>query len=401
MVHLLVDLDGTLVLTQNDTRPFFKTAEGRRYITDNIGCFDTAIPNQGLMGILEKYIREENLTVVTNSPVDYGVALLGKHEFDGVTIYGSMGKPQADNLLRVLVERKVNPREAVIVGDSPVDIYLAHALEITSIGIDWDGTKEQALRKSQPTFLARTIDEFAEALELIEECGCEYTPLKTPYRRFNPDELALVSDPEIEIFSAGNYIPFNRRNPNEPVNTFSSEIITLKRAKEYTYEELTQHRRDQPEFTDDYFAGGLVRTGKSFSDVFRRMFEMLLPIFEGANTNEMHLIIPAPNSNPEECYASDVNYIFTNAISRYFEDMYSFDKRFLVRADPVRKSGRSTDEHIRTIGTTDGIQYRDFRHAVIFDDVTTSGSQIAAIGKVLRASGYEGNLSGVVLGKTV
>ena len=247
----------------------------------------------------------------------------------------------------------------------------------------------------------KTSTELAEALELIEECGCEYTPLKTPYRRFNPDELALVSDPEIEIFSAGNYIPFNRRNPNEPVNTFSSEIITLKRAKEYTYEELTQHRRDQPEFTDDYFAGGLVRTGKSFSDVFRRMFERLLPIFEGANTNEMHLIIPAPNSNPEECYASDVNYIFTNAISRYFEDMYSFDKRFLVRADPVRKSGRSTDEHIRTIGTTDGIQYRDFRHAVIFDDVTTSGSQIAAIGKVLRASGYEGNLSGVVLGKTV
>ena len=101
MTHLIVDLDDTLFRTRN-LMPYRKTRRGLHYLEnmDNlrhlVNRSDMGIEpiSQPLTEIVQRFAKNDNVTVVTNSPEDYAKNLLQIHDIVGGYVVGAAGKPQ-------------------------------------------------------------------------------------------------------------------------------------------------------------------------------------------------------------------------------------------------------------------------------------------------------------------
>jgi phosphoglycolate phosphatase len=96
---------------------------------------------------------DHQLAVLTNKPVKISEDILkglklGKHFF---RIYGGDSfptkKPDPAGLLTILSEAGVQPREALLIGDSAVDVQTAHNSGVRCCGVTW-GFQPQAIQSA-------------------------------------------------------------------------------------------------------------------------------------------------------------------------------------------------------------------------------------------------------------
>lgn len=76
-------------------------------------------------------------------------------------------KPAPDGLLKACQILKVNPNEAIYIGDSPTDIQAARNAGMDSMGVTWDQlAKPSELKAENPNFIASTTHEALQFLLL-------------------------------------------------------------------------------------------------------------------------------------------------------------------------------------------------------------------------------------------
>jgi predicted amidophosphoribosyltransferase len=118
---------------------------------------------------------------------------------------------------------------------------------------------------------------------------------------------------------------------------------------------------------------------------------------------EETIVVAVPNSSPEYCYRFDANHVFTAALARDRAILTATDDRILSRVHPKSEShltgNRSSHEHYRTMGFSE-IDLSQEKNIILFDDVTTSGTQLTSAAKMLRYFGFRGNFYCVALAKT-
>jgi phosphoglycolate phosphatase len=102
--------------------------------------------------------------VLTNKPGDMsrrildGLGLGGR--FFRVLGGGDLGskKPDPEGLLLLLAEAGTAPGEAVLVGDSAVDVRTAHAAGVRAVGVSY-GLGPESLRETPPDLLLDDLRE--------------------------------------------------------------------------------------------------------------------------------------------------------------------------------------------------------------------------------------------------
>lgn len=126
----------------------------------------------GIRESLQAIQRSQNgvprkMAVLSNKPVNPSRAILealGLGTFFS-QIYGGNSfatkKPDPEGAMRLLAELAVKPEQAVIVGDSPVDIETGQNAGMYSIGVNY-GFAPHALEDAQPDVLVDLPQELAE-----------------------------------------------------------------------------------------------------------------------------------------------------------------------------------------------------------------------------------------------
>jgi phosphoglycolate phosphatase len=118
---------------------------------------ERTVPYQGVPEMLDA-LRPRTLAVLTNKPGGMSRTIL---EHLGLLprflrVYGggdlATFKPDPEGLLRLLDEAAVPAAEAVLVGDSAIDVRTARAAGVRAIGVDW-GFDLDSLRREAPDAL--------------------------------------------------------------------------------------------------------------------------------------------------------------------------------------------------------------------------------------------------------
>lgn len=118
---------------------------------------ERTVPYPGIPEMLDA-LRPRTLAVLTNKPGAMSRTIL---EHLGLLprflrVYGggdlATFKPDPEGLLRLLDEAGVPAQEAVLVGDSAIDVRTARAASVRAIGVDW-GFDRESLRREPPDAL--------------------------------------------------------------------------------------------------------------------------------------------------------------------------------------------------------------------------------------------------------
>ena len=89
---------------------------------------------------------------------DYFGVVLGS---DNVTRH----KPQPEPVLRSLAEYGVKPSEALVVGDMPVDVLMAHNAGVRCVAVSYGNATAEELAAVEADYI---IDRFAQLADIIE-----------------------------------------------------------------------------------------------------------------------------------------------------------------------------------------------------------------------------------------
>jgi len=364
---IYIDLDDTLIRTRQ-LLPYRRTAQGRNFVANNPHAVNTQ-----MIGDLREILRACEATVLTNSPRAYAHALLQKHNFPDMPIIGAADKPFCEVA-----------EGSLIIGDDAKDVLAAHANRSASIGTAWGYSSAEQLQQAEPNVvIARPED--------LEDLIIQYqNGLLTHQERQAPGEYAFMPEhhwqdaaPEIVRHALGTYIP-----PGEGMDPHSYDVLDHKRSKDHTIEEINNGAVSQ------FYHNRQVMGWKEFRNT-------LAPLYRRVNNHirdwPESTLIAAPNSLPEYCYRLDIN----RRATMNMDSQHCPEVRIIHRVHPktpAHAGNRGIQEHFRTIGV------KDFAintpRVVIFDDISTSGSQIEAIARILRWQGYEGEIYSVTLAQT-
>ncbi len=125
----------------------------------------------GIEGLLER-LSDRRLAVLSNKPGRFsreilaGLGAAGRF-FRVVGGDDAPRKPDPSGLLGLLREAGVSPEEAVLVGDSAIDVRTARAASIPAIGVTW-GLAAPSLEQDPPDVLAHDVAQLGVALEAAE-----------------------------------------------------------------------------------------------------------------------------------------------------------------------------------------------------------------------------------------
>ena len=129
---------------------------------------DTTRLFPGVREALER-LRGRTLAVLTNKPGDFSRTILAglgvADRFARIWGAGDVPghKPDPEGLRRLLAELGVDPQEAVIVGDSAVDVRTGRAAGVRSVGVTW-GLRPQDLLADPPDLVIDDLRELPERL---------------------------------------------------------------------------------------------------------------------------------------------------------------------------------------------------------------------------------------------
>jgi phosphoglycolate phosphatase len=132
------------------------------------GLLDATRPYPGVVTGLDR-LRDRTLAVLTNKPGNMSRTIL---EGLGLAdrffrVYGggdvSGRKPDPGGLLRILAEARATPGEALMVGDSAVDVRTARNAGTPIAGVTY-GLDPTGLRAAAPDLLVGSLEELADRL---------------------------------------------------------------------------------------------------------------------------------------------------------------------------------------------------------------------------------------------
>ncbi|MBS3124315.1 HAD family hydrolase [Candidatus Woesearchaeota archaeon] len=392
---LLFDLDETLVSTAH-LQPYFTTNEGKEYIANNIDQIPTELKHPELLKLVRSYHKNESAIILTNSPPAYARNLLNKHGFPAdLPVYAALNKPHLPLLERMLREENINLEEAIFVGDSAIDILSAHAIDIASTAVTWGNTStEEQLKRAEPQKIVSDYQDLEKAISDFENRAYSYQPRLDPDNYLQVDNRINQQDEvELNILDLGKYIPYSRGNSDQ----FSKEIMRFKKCKNHLLREIKANSRDK------FFYNGQVRDGSTFISALTHFLKLAAPHLEKRIFPADTCLIPLPNSLPEYCYKTDINLLFTRDLAK-LTGKKVINERIAYRLEPVQEAhlggSRSEERHYRSSGFLNLEKINGASQIVLFDDITTSGSQLKAFARMLRFCGFKGKISAMVLGKT-
>lgn len=119
----------------------------------------------------ELHRRGHRLTIASSRLTDSLLLFMRHHSIEGLFEYvvGSDSvenhKPHPEPVVKTLNALGVAPSEAIVVGDMPVDVLMAHNAEVRAIAVEYGNATRAELTESQAEWI---IDDFRELLTIIE-----------------------------------------------------------------------------------------------------------------------------------------------------------------------------------------------------------------------------------------
>ncbi|MDP1729222.1 MAG: hypothetical protein Q8L27_03410 [archaeon] len=372
------DLDSTLIDTRK-LRAYRRNVEGRNWITEHPDRFETSLVNPKLPAIIRAL--KNQVVIITNSPQDYAEALLRKHGFPEIPVRGSANKPCSCFHL---------PYGSIYIGDEPRDILYGHEEKVGTIAYTEKGFfSEKCLEKSLPSATAKTISQLEKLLseKLMDE--------PRDLRSFTV--LSEKPQEEIKIHALQDYYP-NSRDKAVFKKTNSGDILSYKRTKDCTWEEIKGGYRDSFVFMSEGVRK--LANGKSYFGIVKDFCRKLDEKIKSLNLSGSVKMVAIPNSLPEFAYLCDINYIVASEFNKQKSG------RTLYRVNPVNEAHSTGSRNFRKHLQTLAIHRRpdldlETDNIILFDDITTTGTQFNCATALLRGAGYKKNIVGLALGKTI
>lgn len=126
----------------------------------------------GVKATLEElHRRGHRMTIASSRLTDSLLLFMRHHNIDNYFEYvvGSDSvthhKPHPEPALKTLAELKIEPSEAIMVGDMPVDIAMAHNAEIRAVGVSFGNATHEELVEAEADWI---IDDITKLLEIIK-----------------------------------------------------------------------------------------------------------------------------------------------------------------------------------------------------------------------------------------
>lgn len=119
----------------------------------------------------ELHKRGHRMTIATSRLTDSLMLFMRHHGIDHYFEYtvGSDSvthhKPHPEPALKTLRELNIAPSEAIMVGDMPVDIAMAHNAGIRAIGVDYGNATREELEAAEADWI---VDSITKILEIIK-----------------------------------------------------------------------------------------------------------------------------------------------------------------------------------------------------------------------------------------
>ena len=119
----------------------------------------------------ELHRRGHRMTIASSRLTDSLLLFMRHHAIDHYFEYvvGSDSvtnhKPHPEPALKTLAELKIEPSEAIMVGDMPVDIAMAHNAEIRAVGVSFGNATHEELAEAKADWI---IDDITKLLEIIK-----------------------------------------------------------------------------------------------------------------------------------------------------------------------------------------------------------------------------------------
>lgn len=115
--------------------------------------------------------REYRMTIATSRLTDSLMLFMRHHGIDHYFEYAvgsdsvTHHKPHPEPALKTLRELNIAPSEAIMVGDMPVDIAMAHNAGIRAIGVDYGNATREELEAAEADWI---VDSITKILEIIK-----------------------------------------------------------------------------------------------------------------------------------------------------------------------------------------------------------------------------------------
>ncbi len=356
---IYIDLDETIARTWR-FQMYRKTKDGREHLAKNISKYQTPIIHPALIDIAKKS------TILTNSPQDYAAALTRKLGLD-VPIIAAANKPFT-----------TLPENSIVIGDEAKDVWTAHLNKLPSIGTAWGYSTKEQLEQAGATRVITKPDELPDLIIEFEKGNLKYQPIQAKHD-FLPFTEWRTPAPEITWKALGTYYPPGEKEFDD----FSGDILDYKRIKNYTLEEIKNGKKLE------FYSKGSTYSFVSCRDIINKFVKKLEKKMPASTATA------APNSLPEYCYKTD-----TNRIIVYHLNNKTSTPRIIHREYPKpesHKGSRDIELHYKTMTIENFSIDGDI---TIFDDITTSGTQIEAAARLLRWKGHKGKIYALTLGQT-
>ena len=115
--------------------------------------------------------RGYRMTIATSRLTDSLMLFMRHHGIDHYFEYAvgsdsvTHHKPHPEPALKTLRELNIAPSEAIMVGDMPVDIAMAHNAGIRAIGVDYGNATREELEAAEADWI---VDDITKILEIIK-----------------------------------------------------------------------------------------------------------------------------------------------------------------------------------------------------------------------------------------
>lgn len=115
--------------------------------------------------------RGHRMTIATSRLTDSLMLFMRHHGIDHYFEYAvgsdsvTHHKPHPEPALKTLRELNIAPSEAIMVGDMPVDIAMAHNAGIRAIGVDYGNATHEELEAAEADWI---VDSITKILEIIK-----------------------------------------------------------------------------------------------------------------------------------------------------------------------------------------------------------------------------------------
>ena len=119
----------------------------------------------------ELHKRGHRMTIASSRLTDSLMLFMRHHNIDQYFEYVvgsdsvSNHKPHPEPALKTLTELNIEPSEAIMVGDMPVDIAMAHNAEIRAVGVSFGNATHEELAEAKAEWI---IDDITKLLEIIK-----------------------------------------------------------------------------------------------------------------------------------------------------------------------------------------------------------------------------------------